>query len=543
MVNSNLPTLATTTSSAISNSPSPNAPLPTVIVPSEPSARPSLVTASRGQQLVGVLGSSSPTTPLPTQSSPTAIGGAAAMAENSSGGTPQLQQSGVSSPQQLGGDGDPVASSASLPPLSSFALTVTPTATPAVAPFSTSAAEDGSFPPAAAHGTLPAAAGGNSSPPQFDSDSAAISLLTATNDSPPPPAAANPAGSSSSAGSDVVSSILEFPTATTATPSVVDPAVLSVSSGVSSSPATVSASNLPTNLVAEIVATMPAFISKTPASILAIPKATTCGFPATKNPVQDKEEVPPITNPTIDESQSQKRRRVDEGSFSQGAHFDSSASVPKLAELVENHRPASLLNPPVLAEHIRSLAIPEDITWFDLKLGHELADISCFHEFSALQAGLVLNDCRQCAKEEVERLSGLLALSESDRASLKASLEEHDSLLLKLKAQNAVNDRRGLVIEKKTADLTREIEELMFVNTYVGGKRNKLKGKVEKLHICLLDTKDFYSALIGKYRLTIGSNLLEQNPNIDLSGVNDLDPQVIAKAFMEKMAKGLSVGE
>ncbi|XP_055960142.1 uncharacterized protein LOC126661943 [Mercurialis annua] len=226
------------------------------------------------------------------------------------------------------------------------------------------------------------------------------------------------------------------------------------------------------------------------------------------------------------------------GVASEGPSFPGNSSfAPDLVRWVEGQDPASLLNPRVLAEYIRTLAIPDDVTWFCGRPGQELSDLACFHGFSALQSVLVLNDRRQCAEEEVERLSSLLATSESERAKLKASLEEHDSLLAQLKAQDAINDRQVKVIEKKTDDLTQEIEELIRINSLVGGERDSLRSEVEGLHIRLLDTKAFYSALISEYRLAIGRKLLEQNPNIDLSGVNGLDPQAIARDLLVKMSK------
>ncbi|XP_055960891.1 uncharacterized protein LOC130015196 [Mercurialis annua] len=237
------------------------------------------------------------------------------------------------------------------------------------------------------------------------------------------------------------------------------------------------------------------------------------------------------------DSPSRKRRRVGDGSPSRESFPGNSSSAPDLVQWVEGQDPASLLNPRVLAEYIRTLAIPDDVTWFCGRPGQELSDLACFHGFSALQSVLVLNDRRQCAEEEVERLSSLLATSESERAKLKASLEEHDSLLAQLKAQDAINDRQVKVIEKKTDDLTQEIEELIRINSLVGGERDSLRSEVEGLHIRLLDTKAFYSALISEYRLAIGRKLLEQNPNIDLSGVNGLDPQAIARDLLVKMSK------
>ncbi|XP_055960760.1 uncharacterized protein LOC126668583 [Mercurialis annua] len=237
------------------------------------------------------------------------------------------------------------------------------------------------------------------------------------------------------------------------------------------------------------------------------------------------------------DSPSRKRRRVGDGSPTRESFPGSSSSAPDLVQWVEGQDPASLLNPRVLAEYIRTLAIPADVTWFCGRPGQELSDLACFHGFSALQSVLVLNDRRQCAEEEVERLSSLLATSESERAKLKASLEEHDSLLAQLKAQDAINDRQVKVIEKKTDDLTQEIEELIRINSLVGGERDNLRSEVEGLHIRLLDTKAFYSALISEYRLAIGRKLLEQNPNIDLSGVNGLDPQAIARDLLAKMSK------
>ncbi|XP_050230490.1 uncharacterized protein LOC126679491 [Mercurialis annua] len=236
------------------------------------------------------------------------------------------------------------------------------------------------------------------------------------------------------------------------------------------------------------------------------------------------------------DSPSRKRRRVVDDSPTRES-FPGSSSAPDLVQWVEGQDPASLLNPRVLAEYIRTLAIPDDVTWFCGRPGQELSDLACFHGFSALQSVLVLNDRRQCAEEEVERLSALLATSESERAKLKASLEEHDSLLAQLKAQDAINDRQVKVIEKKTDDLTQEIEELIRINSLVGGERDSLRTEVEGLHIRLLDTKAFYSALISEYRLAIGKKLLEQNPNIDLSGVNGLDPQAIARDLLVKISK------
>ncbi|XP_055962182.1 uncharacterized protein LOC126669284 [Mercurialis annua] len=191
------------------------------------------------------------------------------------------------------------------------------------------------------------------------------------------------------------------------------------------------------------------------------------------------------------DSPSRKRRQVSDESPSRESLPGSFSSAPSLVQWVKGHDPASLLNPRVLAEYIRTLAILEDITWFASKPGHELSDIAFFHGFSALQSVLVLNDRRQCAEEEVERLSTLLATSESERAKLKASLEEHDSLLSQLKAQDAINYRQVKVIEKKTNDLTQEIAELIQINTLVGEERDKLRSEVEGLHIRLLDTKAF----------------------------------------------------
>ncbi|XP_050238193.1 uncharacterized protein LOC126687680 [Mercurialis annua] len=114
-----------------------------------------------------------------------------------------------------------------------------------------------------------------------------------------------------------------------------------------------------------------------------------------------------------------------------------------------------------------------------VQAGQELSGLACFRGFYALQSVLVLNDRCQYAEEEVERLSSLLETSESERVKLKASLEEHDSLLSQLKAQDAINDRQVKVIEKKTYDLTREIEELIRINTLVGEERNKLRSEHE----------------------------------------------------------------
>ncbi|XP_055960660.1 uncharacterized protein LOC126668628 [Mercurialis annua] len=250
--------------------------------------------------------------------------------------------------------------------------------------------------------------------------------------------------------------------------------------------------------------------------------------------VADSGEIPQGRDP---DSPSRKRRRVGDGSPSRENFPGDSSSAPDLVQWVEGQDPASLLNPRVLAEYIRTLAIPDDVTWFCGRPGQELSDLACFHGFSALQSVLVLNDRRQCAEEEVERLSSLLATSESERAKLKASLEEHDSLMAQLKAQDAINDRQVKVIEKKTDDLTQEIEELIRINSLVGGERDSLRSEVESLHIRLLDTKAFYSALISEYRLAIGRKLLEQNPDIDLSGVNGLDPQAIARDLLVKMSK------
>ena len=82
------------------------------------------------------------------------------------------------------------------------------------------------------------------------------------------------------------------------------------------------------------------------------------------------------------DSPSRKRRRVGDGSPSRESFPRNSSSAPDLVQWVEGQDPASLLNPRVLAEYIRNLAIPDDVTWFCGRPGQELSDLACFHGFS-----------------------------------------------------------------------------------------------------------------------------------------------------------------
>ncbi|XP_050207972.1 uncharacterized protein LOC126657343 [Mercurialis annua] len=186
---------------------------------------------------------------------------------------------------------------------------------------------------------------------------------------------------------------------------------------------------------------------------------------------------------------------------------------------------------------MENIMIKEDIESIDREHGDNLAEFACLGGFSVVQSIAVLERRRRDAVDQLKKLQRDSESWLSEKQKMEEEAGEATGLIQQLRSSVSTKTREISALEARVRTLSEEVESLQSSSGALTKERDDLKKEEERLRRRLGDSGSFYSQVMTQYRLAIGAKLREQNPGVDLSGVNQLDPASLAKEVKAKLDK------
>ncbi|XP_050222832.1 uncharacterized protein LOC126678787 [Mercurialis annua] len=219
---------------------------------------------------------------------------------------------------------------------------------------------------------------------------------------------------------------------------------------------------------------------------------------------------------------------------SSGVSFE---EAPRFAAWADAQDPPRLSNVAILHACMENVMIKEDIESIDREHGDNLAEFACLGGFSVVQSIAVLERRRRDAVDQLKKLQKDSESWLSERQKMEEEAGEATGLIQQLRSSVSAKTREISALEARVRTLSEEVESLQSSSGALTKERDDLKKEEERLRRRLGDSGSFYSQVMTQYRLAIGAKLREQNPGVDLSGVNQLDPASLAKEVKAKLDK------
>ncbi|XP_050207830.1 uncharacterized protein LOC126657213 [Mercurialis annua] len=211
--------------------------------------------------------------------------------------------------------------------------------------------------------------------------------------------------------------------------------------------------------------------------------------------------------------------------------------APRFAAWADAQNPPRLSNVAILHACMENIMIKEDIESIDREHGDSLAEFACLGGFSVVQSIAVLERRRRDAVDQLKKLQRDSESWLSEKQKMEEEAGEATGLIQQLRSSVSTKTREISALEARVRTLSEEVESLQSSSGALTKERDDLKKEEGRLRRRLGDSGSFYSQVMTQYRLAIGAKLREQNPGVDLSGVNQLDPASLAKEVKAKLDK------
>ncbi|XP_050237188.1 uncharacterized protein LOC126686926 [Mercurialis annua] len=211
--------------------------------------------------------------------------------------------------------------------------------------------------------------------------------------------------------------------------------------------------------------------------------------------------------------------------------------APRFAAWADAQNPPRLSNVAILHACMENIMIKEDIESIDREHGDNLAEFACLGGFSVVQSIAVLERRRRDAVDQLKKLQRDSESWLSEKQKMEEEAGEATGLIQQLRSSVSTKTREISALEARVRTLSEEVESLQSSSGALPKERDDLKKEEGRLRRRLGDSGSFYSQVMTQYRLAIGAKLREQNPGVDLSGVNQLDPASLAKEVKAKLDK------